>query len=156
MLFKDPITLLAECADYDLNANIELSIDEAQLLSAYSNIEEVTEEVHYAPEMVPVINIAGEYYTEMQYIAPYMQANKINSVAEALNNIARANSLDEQAVGLLIESQECVTDKINEALGKKNTKFLGKVKKGEELAEKLKKNGFNVKKKKSCSKNKKC
>ena len=149
MFFKDPITLLAECAEADINSNVELSINEAQIVSAYNNIEELEEEVNYAAEFVPVINIKGSYYTEMQYLAPYMSNNNIRNVAEALNNIAEANNLAPTEVGLIVESQDSVTAKINEALGKKNTKFLGKVKKGEDLISKLKNKGFDVKKKKS-------
>ena len=95
------------------------------------------------------MKIDGEFYTEMQYIAPYMQNNDIANIAEALDNIAYANNLNKHAVGLIVESQECVTSKIKEALANKNFKFLGKVKKGEDLASRLKSNGFKVKKKKS-------
>lgn len=152
MFFKDPITLLAECAEADLNYNLETTIEESKIISAYDKIEELEEEVNYAAEFVPVMKIADNYYTEMQYLAPYMQNNDIRNVAEALNNIAEANNLAPKEVGLIVESQDCVTDKINEALGKKNTKFLGKVKKGEDLVSKLKSNGFKVKKKKSSKK----
>jgi hypothetical protein len=151
MFFKDSLSLLAECAAIDLSANTEMAVNESQIISAYSSIEEASEEVVYAPEMVPVVRVGNDLLTEMQYLAPYIQNNDISSVAEALDNIAEANNLPPKSIGLLVESQECVTDMIDQAIAKSDNagkKMLGKVKKGEGLIEKLKKKGFTVKKKK--------
>lgn len=154
MFFKDNMTLLAECAVADLGRNTETLVKESRIISSYDAIEEAAEEIVYAAEMVPVTRVGNDLLTEMQYIAPYMQNNEITSVAEALNNIARANGLPDKSVGLLVESQECVTRMISEALKKgKSTgdAMLAKVKKGESLIDKLKTKGFTVKKKKSAS-----
>ena len=152
MTYKDSLTLLAEAAEIDIAATAEGAINESAVLSRYDDIEEISEEVSYPAEAVPVIGINGEAFTEMQYLAPFMTNNDITSVEEALDIIANANSMQPKSVGLLVESQECVTDKINEALGKgkkAHKSVLDKITKGEKLTSKLKKDGYNVKKKKS-------
>jgi hypothetical protein len=159
MLFKDPITLLAECAAADIGRSTETAVTESQIISTYASIEEASEEVIYAPEMVPVVKVGNDFLTEMQYLAPYIQNNGISSVAEALDNIAEANNLPPKSVGLLVESQECVTKMIDEALDKSKvagSKVLGKIKKGEGLIDKLTKGGYKVKKKKSVKEGKGC
>lgn len=158
MLFKDSITLLAEAAEFEINNSAETAINESVVMSTYDNIEELSEEVQYPAEFVPVVKIRDEFFTEMQYLAPFMQNNGIASVEEALDTISVANGFEPKTVGLLVESQECVTDKINEALKKGGAKgkrnFLAKLGKGEKLTGKLKKDGYKVKKKKSSRKKK--
>ena len=85
-----------------------------------------------------------------------MTSNGITSVAEALNNVAQVNGLQEKAVGLLIESDDQVKSMINKAAkkgSKAKERALDKVKKATKLPEKLKKEGFSVKKKKSVKEN---
>lgn len=157
MFFSDNVSLLAECAANDLSANTEMAVSESQVISAYSTIEEASEEISYGPEMVPVIKVGNDFLTEMQFLAPYIQNNGITSVAEALDNIAEANNLPEKSVGLLVESQGCVCDMIDQAIAKSTgagKKMVEKVKKGESLIEKLKNKGYKVKKKKSVKESK--
>jgi len=152
MFFKDSTTLLAEVAASDLDMEVSTSINEAHVLNIYEQIEELEEEVHYAPEFVPVINIKGEFYTEMQYLAPYMQNNGITSIEAALVSVAEANKLDPHAVGLVIESQDSVSAKIAEACKKSKkagSNMMAKIGKIEDISKKLSDKGFKIKKKKS-------
>lgn len=152
MFFKDSLTLLSEVAAADLGRDTEFRINESTIINNYEEIEEVNEEVVYGPQMVPVLNIGGDLLTEMQYLAPYFMNNPIETVEEALDDIAAANNLPPKSVGLLVESQECVTDMIDQAIAKSKgagSNMLKKVAKGESLVDRLKKNGYKVKKKKS-------
>ena len=101
---------------------------------------------------VPVVNIQGEYFTEMNFLHPYMKSAKIKSIAEALNNVAEANGLPVGAVGLLIESgsnvSECINKAIESANPKKEKNVLDKIGKSIDISDKLKSKGINVKKKK--------
>lgn len=149
---KDPISLLLECSEADLLRDTKSAIKESTIVSNYNKIEELSESVVYTPEMVTIVKIGNEYYTEMNFLQPYMKSNGIKSIAEALNDVAISNNLAPKSVGLLIESKESVTDKIKDAINSKNTKkknaALDKTKKAEELVDKLKGDGFKVKTKK--------
>ena len=149
---KDPISLLLECSEADLLRDTKSAIKESTIVSNYNKIEELSESVVYTPEMVTIVKIGNEYYTEMNFLQPYMKSNGIKSIAEALNDVAISNNLAPKSVGLLIESKGSVTDKIKDAINSKNTKkknaALDKTKKAEELVDKLKDDGFNVKTKK--------
>ena len=152
MFIKDPYNLLAEAASMDLENDTSMALTESQVNSVLESIDEVDEDIVYTAEMVSVIRVGNDYLTEMNSLYPYMQSNDITSVAEALNNVAKVNGLQEKAVGLLIESDAKVKNMVDEA-AKKGTsakkKALDKVKKATKLPAKLKKEGFPVKKKKS-------
>lgn len=150
MFIKDPITLLAECAVSDLDSSTELAVEESTILKKYNSIEEASREIKYDASIVPVVSIDGGYFTEMNWLSPYMSSNGIKSITEALDNVAMANNLPVHAVGVLIESSDSVAGIISRAItGAKRSKALGKVSKSESLAEKLKKAGFPIKRKKS-------
>lgn len=153
---KDSLSILAECANIDL-PNTRRIVNESQIRYEYSNIEEASEVYKASPEMVPVVNIEGEYYTEAQFMAPFMRDYNVKSMAEALNIIAEANGLPEKSVGLLIES-ECAINEMIDKVAKKeketgNSKaknaVMQKVDKAANLAKSLKDKGFPVKRKKS-------
>lgn len=151
MFIRDTYSLLAEAAAMDLETNTSSALTESQIDSIMESIEEVSEDIVYTAEMVSVIKVGDDYLTEMNALYPYMTSNGITSVAEALNNVAKVNGLQEKAVGLLIESDKQVKDMINKAAekgSKAKEKALDKVKKATKLPEKLKKQGFTVKKKK--------
>jgi hypothetical protein len=153
MFIKDPLTLLAECATSDLVSSTELSVEEASIINRYNSIEEASRIIRYDADVVPVVNIDGQYYTEMNWLSAYMNSNEIKSITEALDNVAESNKLPAHSVGLLIESSDGVAAIINKAItGAKKNKALGKVAKSETLAEKLKKNGYPIKRKKSSKK----
>ena len=113
MFIRDTYSLLAEAAAMDLDANTSSALTESQIDSIMESIEEVSEDIVYTAEMVSVIKVGDDYLTEMNALYPYMTSNGITSVAEALNNVARVNGLQEKAVGLLIESDKQVKDMIN-------------------------------------------
>ena len=147
---KDPLVLLAECAAADLDTNTELSITESSLLRAYDSIEECTDEVQIGAKMVPVIKVDGVFVTEMNWLAPYMNANGITSIMEALNDIAMSNGLPEKSVGLLVESKDTVSGIISKVVvGAKKQKTMDKLGKNQSLLDKLKKAGYPVKRKKN-------
>lgn len=149
---KDSLSLLIEASEVDLRRNTRRAISESVVRSGYDRIEEVAEPVYYGPEIVPVVNIQGEYFTEMNFLHPYMKSAKIKSIAEALNNVAEANGLPVGAVGLLIESgsnvSECIDKAIESANPKKEKNVLDKIGKSIDISDKLKSKGINVKKKK--------
>ena len=159
MFIRDTYSLLAEAAAMDLETNTSSALTESQIDSIMESIEEVSEDIVYTAEMVSVIKVGDDYLTEMNALYPYMTSNGITSVAEALNNVARVNGLQEKAVGLLIESDKQIKDMINKAAekgSKAKEKALDKVKKATKLPEKLKKQGFPVKKKKCKNNNEGC
>ena len=149
---KDPLSLLIEASDIDIKRNTKSAVRESAVRSSYDHIEEAAAPVYYGPQIVPVVEINGEYFTEMNFLHPYMKSAKIKSIAEALNNVALANGLSEGGVGLLIESGDNVTECINKAIESANPKkeksVLDKIDKAVGISDKLKGKGINVKKKK--------
>jgi enolase len=93
-----------------------------------------------------------KYYTEMNFLHPFMKSNNIKTITEALDEVARANRLPVKSVGLLIEAENTVDANIAKAIEsgncKKKESALAKVSKAVGIADKLKKNGYDVKKKK--------
>ena len=151
MFIKDPYSLLAEAAELDLSINTAAALTESQVNTIMESFDEVDEDVVYTAEMVSVIKVGDDNLTEMNTLYPYMKSNNITSVAEALNNVAAVNGLQEKAVGLLIESDDRTAEMIQEACkkgGKAKEKALDKIKKATKIPAKLKKEGFPVKKKK--------
>ena len=151
MFIKDPYSLLAEAAELDLSINTAAALTESQVNTIMESFDEVDEDVVYTAEMVSVIKVGDDYLTEMNTLYPYMKSNNITSVAEALNNVAAVNGLQEKAVGLLIESDDRTAEMIQEACkkgSKAKEKALDKIKKATKIPAKLKKEGFPVKKKK--------
>ena len=152
MFIKDPYSLLAEAASMDLSVNTSVALTESQVNTIMESFDEVNEDVVYTAEMVSVVQVGGDYLVEMNALYPYMQSNNITSVAEALNNVAKVNGLQEKSVGLLIESDDktkSLIEAANKKCGKAKEKALDKIKKATKIPAKLKKEGFPVKKKKS-------
>jgi len=152
LFVSNPLDVLIEAASNDIMTNTSSYVRESQVLSRYEDLEEVSEDLNINEHMVPVIAIDGEFFTEMQYLAPFMECSGVRSVAEALDIVSKANNLPPRSIGLLVESQECVTQMIEKALGKgpkSKEKAVEKVAKAESLIDGLKKKGVKVKKKKS-------
>lgn len=150
---KDPLSLLVEASSIDMKRSSRSILNESTIRSNYDRIEEASSAVYYGPQIVPVVEIDGKYYTEMNFLYPYMKSAKISSIEEALNNVAIANNLEERSVGLLIESGDNVTKCINKAIEsadpKKEKSVLDRVGKAINISDKLKSKGIDVKKKKS-------
>lgn len=158
---KDSFSILAECAAIDL-PDTRRVVRESEVRSEYENIEEASFDYAATAEMVPVVEMGGEYYTEAQFLAPFMRDAEIRSIAEALDCIAEANNLPPKSVGLLIESNKTVTgvidkhvkksgDVLNGVVDKSKEKFdatVNKVSKAADLAKNLKSKGYKVKRKK--------
>ena len=149
---KDTLSLLIEASEIDIKRSSKSILRESTVRSNYRNIGEASEEVIYGPEIVPVVRMKDGYYTEMSFLHPYMKSAGITSIAEALNNVASANNLAKGAVGLLIESNECVGDCISKAIESadpnKENSVLNKIDKATGLSDKLKSKGIDVKTKK--------
>lgn len=144
---KDPLSLLIETSKTDL-INTSRIVKESTALSGYAGIGSVSEAVVYDPSMVTVVRIDNEYFTEMNFLYPYMRSNGISSIAEALYHVAEANNLPRGAVGLLIESDEQIECNLKEAKSnKKKNAVVDKIDKAVELKDKLKDKGIEVKKK---------
>lgn len=153
---KDSFSILAECAAIDL-PDTRRVVRESEVRSEYENIEEAAADYTVVAEMVPVVPIGDEYYTEAQFMAPFMRDAGIKSMAEALDLIAEANGLPEKSVGLLIESNCSVTGMIEKACQKESAKgkenkikdaVMDKIDKATDLAKNLKSKGYPVKRKK--------
>lgn len=157
---KNAMDLLIESAEADLKTDTKSVVRESTIRSGYSSISEASEPIIYGPEVVPVIQIDDGYYTEMNFLYPFMNTNGIKSIAEALNYVAEANNLSEGDIGLLIESEGDVNECINKALesgnAKKKDNVLTKIGKAVDLTGKLKGKGIKVKKKKTEKKCPKC
>ena len=80
---KDTFSILAECAAIDLPDTRRI-VRESEVRCDYEDIEEAAEEYAMSAEMVPVVQIGNEYYTEAQLLAPFMRDANIKSIAEAL------------------------------------------------------------------------
>lgn len=148
---KDSLSLLIETAGSDLTTNTKAAMNESVIRSSYNHIAEASEPVLYGPEVVPVVKAGGEYFTEMNFLQPFMKSSRIKSISEALNAVAEANGLEPGAVGILIESDEGVTECIEKAIESANPKkkkaALDKMGKATDIVDKLKAKGVNVKKK---------
>lgn len=149
---RNSFDLLIEACENDLKKNTGRVVRESTVRSSYNSIEEAAEEVFYGPEIVPVVKVGNEFFTEMNFLHPYMKSEGITSITEALNNVAIANGLGEGGVGLLIESSKYVSDCISEAIKSNNPKkedsVIKKIDKAVGISDALKKKGINVKKKK--------
>lgn len=160
MFAKDTLTLLAEAANLDMSNDTESAITEGQIKSVMESIEEVSEEVVITAEMVSVIAVGEDYLVEINNLLPFMKSAEIKSVGEALDAVSRVNGLPDKSVGLLIESDDFIDEKCEAAKCKKDkkskNKILDKINKSVGLSDKLKKQGYTVKKKKCKGKSKKC
>ncbi len=146
---KDSFSILAECAAIDL-PDTQRVVRESEVREGYNDIEEAAGEYRITAEMVPVVQIENEFYTEAQLLAPFMRDAGIRSIAEALDAIAEANKLEPKSVGLLIESECSVTGAIKKACDKGNKAkdtIMDKIGKATDLAKDLKSKGFSVKRK---------
>jgi hypothetical protein len=170
---KDTFSILAECAAIDL-PDTQRVVRESEVRVGYEDIEEAADYYCITAEMVPVIQIGNEFYTEAQLLAPFMRDAGIKSMMEALDCIAEANNLPAKSVGLLIESSKSVSDIIDKHVkdskkkldshikdskkkldthvdnsGKKLDAVMNKIGKATDLAKELKSKGYPVKRKKS-------
>lgn len=153
---KDTFSILAECAASDI-MDTESIVEAAELRNNYAKIEEASIDTYVGPHMIPVMKIDESYYTETQLLYPYMRDYKINSISEALDAVANANNLPAKSVGLLVESEKCVSEMIEKACrsckteaskAKAKENVFNKVGKAIGLVDNLKKKGYPVKKKK--------
>ena len=147
---KDSFSILAECAAIDL-PDTRRVVRESEVRSSYEDIEEISINYEATAEIIPVIQIENEYFTEAQFLAPFMRDAGIRSMMEALDIIAEANHLPEKSVGLLIESNSNVSQMIEKACEKESGKVkdavMNKVGKAADLAKNLKSKGYPVKRK---------
>ena len=147
---KDSFSILAECAAIDL-PDTKRIVRESEVRTDYESIEEAKSTYAFTAEMVPVVEIDGQYYTETQCMAPFMRDTEIKSMSEALDAIAEANKLPAKSVGLLIESNCSVSNMIEKACQKESSKVkdavMNKVSKATDLAKNLKSKGYPVKRK---------
>lgn len=150
---KNTFSILAECAATDL-PDTERVLRESEIRSAYNSIQEAEEEYYASANMVPVVKIADNYYTEAQFMAPFMRDAGIKSISEALNAIAEANGLPAKGVGLLIESECAVSNLIEkccqkECGGEMKDRVFDRVGNAIDLAECLQNEGYAVRRKKA-------
>ena len=147
---KDTFSILAECAAIDL-PDTKRVVKESEVRNDYNNIEEAASGYTITAEMVPVVQIENEYYTEAQLLAPFMRDSGIKNIAEALDAVAEANKLESKSIGLLIESECAVSEMIEKACQKESTKIkdavMNKIGKATDLANSLKAKGYSVKRK---------
>ena len=148
---KDSFSILAECAAVDL-PDTQRIVKESEVKTGYNDIEEAASEYTVTAQMVPVVQIGEEYYTEAQLLAPFMRDAGIRSIGEALDAVAEANKLESKSIGLLVESECAVTGMIEKACAKgvkAKDAVMDKIGKATDLVKDLKSKGFNVKRKKN-------
>lgn len=147
---KDSFSILAECAAIDL-PDTRRVVRESEVRSDYENIEEAAENYLASAEMVPVVQIGDEYYTEAQFMAPFMRDAEIRSMIEALDCIAEVNNLPAKSVGLLVENNCKVSEMIEKACQNESSKakdaVMNKVGKATDFVKNLKSKGYPVKRK---------
>lgn len=165
MQFKDNMALLAEAASLDIKQNSELNLERDAVKSAYKSIGECADVINHTAETVPVFRTTNnEYYTEMNYLVPFMQDNDIKSVAKALDAVAEANGLQAKSVGLFVESEAAVMSMLEKAAEKSKAtgnkavekKAVEKVAKSQKVVDKLTASGYKVAKKKDVEACPKC
>lgn len=155
---KDSFSILAECAAIDL-PDTKRAVRESEVRSGYENIEEASFNYTVTAEMVPVVEFNNEYYTEAQFLSPFMRDAGIKSMIEALDCVAEANNLPVKSVGLLIESECAISGMIEKACQKESNKakdaIMTKIGKATDLASTLKAKGYPIKRKADKSADKK-
>jgi hypothetical protein len=112
---KNPIRILAECAESESANNTEYAVKEANILERYKKFAESAEDVKITANMVPAVKVGDKYYTEMNLLLPFMRDNGIKSISKALDEMAEANGLEKYGVGLLMESAGEIEDLIKKA-----------------------------------------
>ena len=147
---KDSFSILAECAAIDL-PDTRRVVRESEVRSDYENIEEAETNYVATAEMIPVVQIGEAYYTESQFMAPFMRDAEIKSMVEALDCIAEANGLPAKSVGILVESECAISAMIEKACQKESGKakdaVMNKIGKATDLVKTLKDKGYPVKRK---------
>ena len=139
------MSLLIEAAGTDLKYSPTKAINESAVIAAYKNLESAPAPIQYPAEMIPVVKVGEGYYTEMSFLMPYMKSNGVKSVVTALNDLAKANGLNEGAVGLLVESKESVMATIDDAIDEKHAgAAIAKLSKADQVIDNLSKNGVKV------------
>lgn len=152
---KDINSLLIETMTSDMKYDVSRTINESAIRDEYAKLESVSQPIVYGAEMIPVVKVDGKFFTEMNFLAPYMKTNGIKSVTEALDNLAKANNLPAKAVGLLVESQGDVTAELKKACeAGKGKAAHKKVDKATEICKKLEGDGYCVRCKKECNEGK--
>ena len=111
---KNALDILVEAASTDLQSNQHQIIKESNIMSGYRSIPEASHPIIYGPEVVPIVDVDGGYYTEMNFLYPFMETNGIKSIDEALKYVAESNNVPD--VGLLVMSESDVSECINKAL----------------------------------------
>lgn len=150
MFFKDPISILSEAAELDLELSTNAVLESEQVVNFCEEMDYLSEEVVNTAESVPVFETSDGYFTEMSNIASFMRDNDIKSIGEALDLVACANGLEEKSVGLMIEANNIINlaDKAKELKNSKAGKAaMGKAKKATKAIKDLKKDGYKVMKK---------
>lgn len=158
-----PINVMIEAASADLSLNTQRILTEGDMLKKYRSLE--TFDYGINEKAIPIYQDEsdGGYFVELANVYPYMEYNDIETVYEALNNIAYAHGLEQNQIGLLVESEGCVNCMINSAI--KQSKKSGndkvrdsadkKVGKVTKLIDDLLDKGVKVKKKPDKEKDKK-
>jgi len=115
-----PINIMLEAAGADLSCNTQRIYTEGEMLKKYSSLE--TFDYNISENAIPIYQdkTDGGYFVELANVYPYMEYNGISTVYEALNNIAYAHGLNENQIGLLVESEGCVSCMINNAIKESN------------------------------------
>lgn len=141
------------------------SLDFSELVNDFRNdvldsATELEEEVAIHPQAVPVYvsEEANCNLVELDELAKFMESWDISDPMEAIEQIAEANHIGPETIGLLIESNDYYEEMIEEAKSIKPTGFNRKkkdLKKSSEMFKNIYNKGLKVFKKKSGKKSKK-
>ena len=161
MNISSNLKLLSEAANNDININTNTRIKYESVLEEYNNIPEMDEiSVTEAKDVIITETLFGKYYVEMVNLSPFMLDSGIKSISKALDLVAEANGLRHEDLGLVVESQDAINAKLENArirakkTGNKNIleNMLIKIHKDNLLIKKLISEGHDVVKKSSDSK----
>ena len=125
---KNALDILVEAAGVDLQSNQQQVIKESNIMSSYRAIPEASHPIIYGPEVVPIVEMDGGYYTEMNFLYPFMETNGIKSIDEALKYVAESNNVQDVGIFVMSESDvsECIQNAFNEGGQKKKETALDK------------------------------
>lgn len=155
---KNILDLVKESAETD--AEILDSIMDDEVLNdfdtTYKELNELPDDLFYEDASIPLYQASKDMYVvEADMLDKFMTSNKINNPVMAIAQLAEANNISADNIGVLFESSDSASDIIEEAKQTKShskKKKLDLIKKSSDFLKNLKNKGIKVFKKKSSKK----
>lgn len=145
--------VLSEAAKSELSSVESIREDavEHKFESAYTEMDELPEELMYAEDAIPIFNVNGTAVVEHDMLAKFMECNYIEDVEEAVDRLREYYNIDTLAVA--VDSYDTASAAMSEAKMLNRTtpykKGLVQMEAQMTLFDKLKKKGIPMFKKKN-------